>query len=321
MAEKTGIAIPVINTNDPAENDYYKVLLADDAAEKDILAWTDDVQSFVQAGGDAQRLTLRARIRQRLEGVRQQYDQFLQRHPGHVNARLAFGSFLNDTGDPAGAMAQWEAARKLAPDNPAAWNNLANLYGQSGPVTNAFAYYAKAIELNPRQSVYYHNLAVAVYLFRADARDYYHLTEHEVFDKALALYRKAIELAPDDFVLYSDYAQCFYGTNPPRWKEGLQAWTDALKIAHDDVERQGVFIHLARINLKLGNFDAARDRLNAVTDATYAAVKKTIKRNLHQAIANAATNAAPPLIPRNGSENIRSPGPVGSQRPDSAPPN
>jgi tetratricopeptide (TPR) repeat protein len=131
-------------------------------------------------------------------------------------------------------------------------------------------------------------------MYRKDAREYYHLDEQQVFDKALELYRRAIKLDPDNFVLFSDYAESFYGTNPPRWKEGLQAWTEALKIAHDDVEREGVYIHLARIHLKLGQYDQARASLDAVTNANYATLKGRLTRNLNAALAKAATNAPPP---------------------------
>ena len=298
VAGKTGISIPVVNTNDPVENEYYRILLDDDAAEKDILGWTDNTNpdTFAKAARGASSVTLNARIQQRLDGIRKEYQDFIERHPKHVNARLAFGSFLNDTHDEEGAVAQWEAARLLAPTNPAAWNNLANLYGHRGAIQKVFEYYDKAISLDPNQSVYYHNLAVTVYMFRKDASNYYHLTEEQVYDKALELYRRAIKLDPDNFVLFSDYAESFYGTNPPRWKEGLEAWTQALKIAHDEVERQGVCIHLARIQLKLGQYDQARASLDAVTNADYAVMKGRLTRNLDAALAQAATNA-PPAVP------------------------
>ena len=65
---------------------------------------------------------------------------------------------------------------------------------------------------------------------------------------------------------------------------------DALKIAHDDEERQGVYIHMARINLKLGNFDEARMRLSGVTNREYAALKNKILSNLNEAV---RTNSPP----------------------------
>ena len=209
VAQKTGITIPVIDTNNPVEKEYYQILVDDDAAEKDILQWSDNADAFTKAAGGNANITLHMRIQQRLESVRREYENFLQLHPKHVNAQLAFGSFLNDIKDETGAVEHWETARKLAPNNPAPWNNLANYYGHRGPVKKAFEYYAKAIEINPNESVYYHNLATTVYLFRKDAREYYNLTEQQVLDNSLDLYRKAIKLAPDDFVLFSDYAESY----------------------------------------------------------------------------------------------------------------
>lgn len=298
VAEKTGLPLPVttvVSTNDPDENEFHRVLLDDDAAEKEVLGWMDNADAFTKAGGGKPSPTLNLKIQQRLDGIKKEYQDFIERHPKHVNARLAFGSFLNDNHDEEGAFTQWDTARQLDPTNPAAWDDLGNYYvfSQQALVKKAFDCYDKAIELNPGQSVYYHNLAVTVYMYRKDAREYYHLEEQQVFDKALALYRQAIKLDPDNFVLFTDYAESFYGTNPPRWKDGLEAWTEALKIAHDDGEREGVYIHLARIHLKLGDYDQARANLDAVTNANYAAFKERLTRNLNAALDKAKTNAPP----------------------------
>lgn len=296
VAEKTGVSVQVAATDDAVERAYRKVLEDDDAAEKDVLQWSDNAAAFANAGVGDPPVTLQARIKQRLEGVKQEYEDFISRHPDHAKIRLAYGSFLNDTKDDEGAAVQWEKARELDPKNPAAWNDLANYYGHRSPVKKAFEYYAKAIELDGHESVYYHNLAVTVYLFRKDAEEYYHLDEHQVFDKSLELYRKAIALDPDNFVLFSDYAESFYGTKPARWQEGLAAWTDALKIAHSDLEREGVYIHLARINIKLGHFDEARRDLNLVSQEKYTVLKNRLTKNLNEAVVKAATNT-PALSP------------------------
>jgi len=292
LPEKGGPIIPVLptitvlNTNDAVENEYNRVMLDDDAAEKEILGWMDSAEAFAKAGGSAGSVTLNLRIQQRLDGIKKEYADFVEKHPKHVNARLAFGSFLKDNNDDEGALAQWEAARQLAPTNSATWNNLGNYYANPGrPVKKAFEYYDKAIELNPVQAVYYHNLAAAVYLFRKDAREYYHLDEQKVFDKAQSLYREAIKLDPGNFVLSTDYAESFYGTNPPRWKDGLEAWASALKIAPDEVEREGVFLHLARIHLELGDYDQARANLDLVTNVNYTKLKSNLASNLTSAVA------------------------------------
>ena len=297
IAQKTGISVPVANTNDPVERDYYKILGDDNDAEQDVIKWSDTADSGPRIGGGISEVNLNSRVRERLDGIKKEYEAFIAQHPDHVKIRLAYGSFLNDTHDEEGAVAQWDKARLLDPKNPAGWNNLANYYGHRGPVAKAFEYYDQAIALNANEPVYYHNLATTVYLFRTDAETYYHLTEQQVFDKSLELYRKAIRLAPDDFILFTDYAESFYGTKPPRWKDGLTAWTQALQVAHDDLEREGVCIHLARINLKLGQYAEARRDLDAVTNETFTILKKRLVRNLNLALHDATNAPAPTLAP------------------------
>jgi tetratricopeptide (TPR) repeat protein len=292
VAEKTGVSVSVVNTNDPVERDYQALIDKDDEAMRDVEKWTDQAGS-AQGDSGAGSLTLDQRVQQRLDSVKKAYEDFLQRHPDHAHAHLAYGSFLNETRDEDGAVEHWEKARQLDPSNPAAWNNLANYYGHRGPVTNSFAYYAKAIDLDSNEPVYYQNFAVTVYLFRKDAEEYYHINEDQVFDKSLALYREAIRLDPTNFVLASDYAESFYGTRPPRWRDGLVAWNEALKVAHDDVEREGVYIHLARIDWKLNRFPEAHQWLDQVTNSGYATLKKRIARNLAEAESN-TNKLAPP---------------------------
>jgi tetratricopeptide (TPR) repeat protein len=117
-----------------------------------------------------------------------------------------------------------------------------------------------------------------------------------VFDYSLDLYRKAMKLDPENFVLASDYAQSYYGIRPPRWKEGLAAWQKALKIANDEIEREGVYIHLARINIHLDNFEEARRQLNLVSHSMYDQLKARVLRNLEEREATSKENATAPTL-------------------------
>jgi tetratricopeptide (TPR) repeat protein len=290
----TGVApkIEIVNPNDPVEKQYLQLLTDDNAAQDEVDKWIRDDQAFRAKGAGAPEGTLRLKIEQRFEPVKKAYENFLTEHPRHTKARLAYGSFLNDIHDEDGAIAQWEKAREIDPKDPAAWNNLANIYAHRSPIKKGFEYYEKAIELNPKEPVYIENLAVCVYMFRTDAKEYYHLNEDQVFDKALALYRQAMKLDPNNFVLASDYAQSFYGTKPPRYKEGLEAWKNVLPLARDEIEREGVHVHLARIEGKLGDFSEAQKHLDVITNEMYAGIKKTLTRNLKES-QDKVINAAP----------------------------
>src|SRR5271170_4163441 len=290
IQQATGIAVNVPDANDPAEQELQKLMADDDAAQAEVDKWIRDNSDFYAQGGGVPKDELNKRIMERFAPVRKGYEDFLRRYPNNAHGYLAYGSFLNDIGDEENGAVQYEKSRQLDPKNPAVWNNLANYYGEFSPVTNAFAYYTKAIELDSNEPVYYQNFATTVYLFRKDAREFYHITEPEVFNKALALYQKAMQLDPNNFPLATDYAQSYYGIRPLRTNDALVAWTNALNIAHDDIEREGVYIHLARIKMAAGRYTEARAQLDTVTNSMYANLKQRLERNLAQR-ENAATHS------------------------------
>jgi tetratricopeptide (TPR) repeat protein len=290
IQQNAGVSVTMVNPNDPAEKELTQLMAGDQAALDEVDKWIRDNNAFAAQGAGESREALNRRIRARFESVRKDYEDFLRRYPDFARGHLAYGSFLNDIGEEKEAGAQYGKAAQLDPKNPAAWNQLANYYGEHGPVTNAFVDYAKAIELNPAEPLYYRNLAATVYLFRKDARAFYGFSEEQVFDKALALYRKAMQLNPQNFLLAADYAESYYGIRPLRTNDALGAWTNAFQIARDDNEREGVYLHLARIKMVAGRFAEARAHLNDVTNAAFADVRRRLERNLAER-ENTATNS------------------------------
>ncbi|MSU60897.1 MAG: hypothetical protein EXS31_00630 [Pedosphaera sp.] len=280
---------PVASTTyiDPIEHEYEKLLELDDAAQEEVDKWIRDAKAFEVKGSSLPEAMLNSKIEQRFGEVKKSYETFLQLHPKHAKARLAYGSFLNDIQEDGAAVTHWEKARELDPSNPAAWNNLANHYGHRGPIKKSFEYYDKAIELNPKEPVYLQNLATTVYLFRDDAMGHYHITEDQVFAKALDLYRQALKLDPKNFPLATDLAQSYYGIKPLRTKEALEAWEYAVKVANDNIEREGVYLHMARVELNSGMFIAARQHINIVTNQMYDVLKGRLIRNLAEKEAKA----------------------------------
>ena len=292
VQQKTGAAIEVANPADPVEREYLRLLEMDDAAQAEVDRWLTNNDKLSAAGAGTDSVSMRGRIQQRFAPVEKAYQDFLQRNPQHVKARIAYGSFLGDIGREDEAATQYIKARDIDPRDPAVWNNLANYYGHNGGVTNAFACYEKAIELRPDEPVYHQNFATTVYLFRSDATNYFKISEQQVFDKAMGLYRRALDLAPTDFPLATDLAQTYYGIRPPRVKDAFEAWNRALALARDDVEREGVRIHLARWHRTAGDTEAARRELNLVTNSMYNLTKTNILKSLKSV--DSRTNAPAP---------------------------
>jgi tetratricopeptide (TPR) repeat protein len=279
---------------DPAEKEYRQIMEADDAAQEEVDKWIQEDQKFSEKGESLGSATLRPRIMQRLDPIRKRYEDFLMRYPGHVNARIAFGSFLNDLGEEDAACEQWLKAREINPSQPAVWNNLGNYYGHNGQARKAFECYDKAIELSPKESVYYHNQATTLYLFRKDAMEHYGLTPSQHYERVMGAYRKALALDPENFPLATDVAQTYYGLKPASTNESsgagatlqahyeaaLVAWRAALKLARDEVEREGVYVHLARVNIMAGHLEEARRHLKLITNGMYATVRQRLEKKI-----------------------------------------
>jgi tetratricopeptide (TPR) repeat protein len=283
--------------DEATEKEYLKLMEADDTAQGEVDQWIRDNDEAAARGAAVPKADLQRRIRDRFAPVRAAYEDFIKRHPDHARVRVAFGSFLNDLHDEEGAQEQYEKALALDSKDPAAYNNLANVYSHAGPIRKAFEYYAKAIELNPREPLYYRNLGDVVFMFRKDAREFYNLTEQQVFDKALELYSKALKLAPNDFPLASDLAQTYYGIKPLRLEDALTAWTNTLALAHDEIEREGVYLHFARLKLQADRFAEVHAHLDAVTNEMYTVLKKRLAHNLEEQERKARDTNAPPLAP------------------------
>lgn len=266
----------------------------DDAAQEEVDGWIRENNAFKAKGAGMSDSDLNARILKRLNGIRKKYEDFIKLHPKHARARIAFASLLDDLGDEEEEVNQLEKARELDPTLPAAYNQLANYYGHRGPVKKAFDYYTRAIELDPTEPVYYENFGTTVYLFRKDAKEYYHINESQVFDKALLLYSNAVRLDPTNFLLATDVAESYYEIKPPRTDDALSAWTNALNVATTEVEREGVYIHMARFQMNDGRFAEARAHLDAVTNASFDSLKKLLVRNLNEKEAAARNTNSPP---------------------------
>ncbi len=305
------------STNDLVQAALELVMTEDDAAMDEVDGWIRTSNAAAGKGGGESGAELNQRINARMGLVRQKYQDFLAQYPNYEPGHLAYGSFLDDIGNEDLASVEYETASKLDPKDPAAWNDLANYEGEHGPITNAFINYQKAIDLNPSEPVYYRNLATIVYLFRRDATNYYQITEPEVFDKSLALYRKAVELNTNDFELVTEYAETYYGIKPFRTNDALLAWTNALSSAQTDVEREGVYIHLARIKYLVGRYDEANAQLEAVTNTMYDDLKGRIERNIAlkehpptNAVPNIVSGTNAPAVLTNAPPTLTNPPPI-----------
>ncbi len=290
-------------TNDVVEREFQALLARDDAAQTaaaDLIASEEAGKGSLAAPF---RVTLRARLDQKFQPVRDAYIDFLLQHPDHARAHLAYGSFLADLGDDSEALLHDEKARDLDPGNPAVWNNLGGLYARLGRIPQALSSYEEAVRLNASEAAYPHSLGTLICLFPREASAHYHCDDTQVLSNAVIQYQTAVRLAPENFEYAQDLAETFYGQRLPKpeseearqalGKQALEAWNQALKRATLNIQQEGVYLHMARWHLRLKSEKLAIDCLQRVTNSALL----DLKRELQAQIKPSGTENTPASLP------------------------
>ncbi len=267
----------------PSYLEFQRIMAKDDEAQLLVNNLIKKAEAYATAGADVSQQAINSQIFDVIQPVREAYEDFLRRYPNHVGAHLALGSFLSDFGEEVEGMERWEKARELDPANPAAWNNLAGFYGHFGPIRKSFEYYEKAIALVPNESIYWSNLATMTQVFRKDALAYYDLEDDQaVIRKSLEFYQKAWAMNPNDFPLATDIGQTYYFLTPFDFEAAEKAWKRALLLAGDDIEREGIHIHQARIHIRARKWDEASSYLSRIQHPMYQSLKATLEKRLER---------------------------------------
>ena len=230
-------------------------------------------------GASRAEVTRLAALRRRHEN---DYRHFLNDHPQHTRAMVAFGSLLYDQGRQEEGIRWWEKAIALDPREAYAYNNIANHYGHSGRSAEALKLYDTAIALEPTEPVFRFNWATTCVTFRNDAHTVYGWTKEEIYRHGLEQFRKARDLAPQDFDLASAYAQTFYGVPEPDWQEAYEAWKFCLDQPLTDAQRQFVYANLARADVELGRYDEAWQWTAKLTNERQDSVRRGLERRIAQ---------------------------------------
>jgi Tfp pilus assembly protein PilF len=295
---KDGASVSASATKTSVDEEFKKLEAEDDAVQAQVDKWKQDNTEARANGGGISEDALEKKIQAKLEPIRRAYQDFLRQHPDHAGAHLAYGCFLNQRQDETGARVEWEKALELDPQNAAIYNNLAGSYSESGPAKKTFEYFQKAIELKPNEAAYYHNFGTTLYVLRKSGMTYYGIDEQQMFAKVIDLYSNAVRLDPHNLNFAADLAQTYYSMKPLPIDAALDAWTNTLHAARSEAEREGVYVHLARVKMLAGNLAESRALLNLVTNETHALPKA----NLLRAISARETSSDSATVPISAGE-------------------
>ena len=253
------------------DQELKRVLKEDNIAITEITGWINLNLDRIRFN-ETEQQALALRIHDRLNAVRKQYLDFLEKYPKHTNARIAYGSFLTHIDNRQGAVDQWKLALAEDPENAAALNNLAAHMGTIALQTNifegmkeAFKAMDKALKIAPKEPLYHHNQATLLCSFPKIAATHYGENPQQIILRAILEYDTAIRLEPNNFEYVADRAEAFLDLKPFPYKRALSAWVKAQKLTTKQDERDWVYLQLAIVHYKAekwGNVAPVLDKMS-----------------------------------------------------------
>lgn len=195
-----------------------------------------------------------------------QHEKSLQDHPNSASVHQAYAEYLAEHGILRAALVQGLTAQLIEPDNAAIANSLGGLYLRMGRVADSAAQFARAIGLEKGNAAYHFNLANVEYTLRHDLTTAWRMELPDLLRRALAEFREASRLSPNDFEYARAYAETFYGVPDPDWAEAEAAWKRVLALSP---ETDFVYLQLARVSLKQGHAENARQFLGKIVDTRH----------------------------------------------------
>ena len=199
VTQTTGVSISAIDTNSPLAQELHKIEEQDDAAAAEVDDWIRQNDEFAAKGAGIPKAELNRRIHDKFEASRKAYKDFIQKSSGLRPGAGGLRQLSARYGGRGRRIRTTSQGPELDPKIPSVWNNLANYYGEHSPMTNAFMCYEKAIELDPKEPLYYDNFGTTVYLFRKDAREYYHINGATGFRQGDGAIPQGHEAGSDQF--------------------------------------------------------------------------------------------------------------------------
>lgn len=188
-------------------------------------------------------------------------------HSGHAESSI-------DHGNSSGAVIYWRTAQMFAPGSSTVANSLGGAYLRMGKAAASAAAFARAVDLDRDNPAYHFNLANVEFILRHDLAAAWKMEMADLLRLALAEFREASRLSPNDLEYARAYAETFYGISDPDWSEAETAWKHVLSFS---TERDFVYLHLARVRLKRGDANGARQFLNQIVDRRHDDLKRKLQ--------------------------------------------
>ena len=239
-------------------------------------------QLFLKNSSSANKPLSEQELTRRAQQILSAYESYLEDNPRDVNGLILYGKFLRRMGQPRHATGLFLEADKIDPRLAVVKQNIANYLVEEGRLADALPFLLKAVELEPKEPVYHHQLGTFLFLFKEDLLSL-GIASVQTNDRSMhEAFRSASKLAPDNFEYKLRYAQSFFDISDPDWDKALGVWQDLRNQARDHPvsEREYLALGEARAMAQLGREKEAATILKIITSPSLRATRESLIQEL-----------------------------------------
>ncbi|OUW16073.1 MAG: hypothetical protein CBD18_07630 [Opitutales bacterium TMED158] len=197
-------------------------------------------------------------IETELQSIVDGYEKLLNAAPEYVPAYIAYGMLLHRIGERKVSNAMLIRADELDPYHAIVKNQLGNYQAEEGKYAEALAFYQMAIDLEPDEPLYHYQIGNLLFSFRN------HFIDDELFLpegldlKMQEFFRTAAMLNPTHLPYRLRYAQSFFDVTNANWEAAIEEWQQLADFPGDPVQMQMMELYMARARFEAGHHTAAR---------------------------------------------------------------
>jgi tetratricopeptide (TPR) repeat protein len=257
-------------------------------------------QLFLKNSSYANKPLSEQELTRRAQQILSAYESYLEDNPRDVNGLILYGKFLRRMGQPRHATGLFLEADKIDPRLAVVKQNIANYLVEEGRLADALPFLLKAVELEPKEPVYHHQLGTFLFLFKEDLLSL-GIASVQTNDRSMhEAFRSASKLAPDNFEYKLRYAQSFFDISDPDWDKALGVWQELRNQARDHPvsEREYLALGEARAMTQLGRGKEAVTILKTITSPSLRATRESLIKELKESDATRKPSLEKPAEPK-----------------------
>jgi tetratricopeptide (TPR) repeat protein len=220
-------------------------------------------------------------IETELQSIVDGYEALISAAPNYAAAFISYGMMLHRIGERIPSNAMLIRADQIDPYHAIVKNQLGNYQAEEGNYPEAMAFYQMAVDLRPDEPLYHYQLGNLLFSYRKFFIDDKLFLPEGIDLEIQNRFRKAAMLAPAHLPYRLRYAQSFFDIATPNWEAALEEWQQLVNFVESPEEKQMMQLYMAKTRFEMGHHTAARKIINGIDDPSLAHSKDILLKQIN----------------------------------------